>query len=217
MSAQPFLEARLDDAISFGMSRTKDSPGRTMRYGPTGSLSQNFVAAYPIHRYDLAPGIQFAEQFLQTEALWYVVFHGSQGPYKGFLLKDWGDYQLSQDGERASRLTLIAGAVYQINRVHTVTYGPVTDEFLRPIYKPETGISVFRKRAGVVSSASATIDLTNGQATISGHVSGDTYTCEGTYNVPVTFSENTWTAEMEGAEDHMVAVSGQIKLEEIRL
>ena len=105
MAALVFLEAPIDDAVARGMERTKAVPGRTMRYGPTGKLSQNYTASFPIHRYDLAPGVRYAAQFHAIEALWYVVHFGTGGPYAGFLLKDWADFRLTQTN---SRLTLIA-------------------------------------------------------------------------------------------------------------
>lgn len=214
MAALPFLEAPLDDAIARGMECTVSEPGRVMRYGPTGELTQNFTAADPIHKYDLAPGVRYAAQFLAVRAIWYIVFHGASGPYAGFLVKDWQDFQLTQTN---SRLTLITGSVYQINRVYTYTFGAVTDEFLRRIFKPAAGVVIKRTRSGVVSTATATVDLTTGQATISDHAGGDTYAAVGAFYVPVTFSENEWTSKLDGGGSTLVSVSGSIKLEEVRL
>lgn len=212
MAALPFLEAPLDDAIARGMEVTLSDPGRTMLYGPTGELTQNFAAANAIYKYDLAPGIKYARQFLAVQAIWHIVHFGAGGPYKGFLVKDYSDPELTQSN---SRLTLISGSVYQINRVYTYTFGAVTDEYLRPIYKPAAGMVVKRTRSGVVSTATATVDTTTGQATISGHTAGDTYTAVGIFYVPVTFSENEWTAKLDGGGSTTVSVSGSIKLEDI--
>lgn len=212
MAALTFLEAPIDDAVARGMERTLDDPSRTMLYGPTGQLTQNFKAAAMVYRYDLAPGIKYAEQFLSVQAIWHVVRKGANGPYSGFLVKDWGDFKLTQSN---SRLTLVTGSVYQINRVYSYTFGAITDESLRPIYKPAAGLIVKRTRSGVVTTATATVDTTTGLATISGHAGGDTYTCVGSFLVPVTFSENQWTAKLDGGGKTMVVVSGSIKLEDI--
>ena len=109
--------------------------------------------------------------------------------------------------------SIATGTTWQINRVYT--YGSV--DFLRPIQKPQSGIVVKRKRSGVVTTATATVDTTTGIADISGHVEGDTYTCEGLFWVPVTFTDDEWTAECIGDIADLVIVAGQIKLEEIRL
>jgi len=210
MAALPFLEARISDDIARGMTRTKFVPGRTMLRSPNGGLNQNYTAALPILKYDLAHGIKRASQYSSVEDLWYVVHFGSGGPYSGFLVKDFGDFRLTQTN---SRLTLITGAIYQINRVHA--YGGLA-EFLRPILKPDANIVVKRTRSGVVTTATATVDTTTGQATISGHAGGDTYTCEGTFHMPVTFSEDEWDCDIIGGDSQLVVVSGSIKVEEIR-
>lgn len=212
MAALAFLEVPIDDSLARGMERTLDNPGRNMLYSASGELTQNFISSNAVYKYDLAPGIRYAPQYLAIEAIWHVVNFGTSGPYLGFLVKDWGDYKLDQTN---SRLTLITGATYQINRVYSYSFGAVTDEYLRPIYKPAAGIVVKRTRSGVVSTASATIDTTTGIATISGHTGGDTYTCIGAFYVPVTFSENQWTAKLDGGGSTMVSVTGSIKLEDI--
>lgn len=207
MAALQFLEARIDLSVSPGMSSTPTVPGRTKRYSSVGGLTQNYTAAYPIHKYDLAHGVKTIQQYQAILDLWYVVHFT---PYSGFLLRDWRDYTLAQTN---TRLTLITTGVYQINRLHS--FGGV--DFLRPIYKPEAGVVVKRTRAGVVSTATATVSTTTGQATISGHVGGDTYTCEGFFNVPVTFTDDEWSADVIRAASSLLSVGGSINLEEIRL
>lgn len=211
--ALPFLEQRMDDAVSRGMRRIKTVPGRTLRYGPTGALAQNFSAALPIHRYDVVPGIKTIAQFQTVEALWYVVNFGADGPYAGFRLKDWGDYKLNQAN---SSLTFVDADVdyWQLNRIYL--FGGAA-AFVRPISKPNAGVVIKRNRSGVISTASAAVDTTNGHVTISGHVGGDTYTAEGTFDVPVTFSDNEWDAEINGGQPNLIEISGRVRLEELRL
>ena len=47
-------------------------------------------------------------------------------------------------------------------------------------------------------------------------VSGDTYTCEGEFDMPVTFTDDEWRAELQGNTNHLFAVSGSIPLEELK-
>lgn len=207
MAALAFLEARIDDAVTRGMQSTPTVPGRVKHYTPAGALSQNYVASLPIHRYELSHGVRTAAQYQAILDLFYVVHFT---PYAGFRLRDWRDYRLTQTN---SRLVFVSGSDWQIHRVHT--FGGV--EFLRPIHKPETGIAIKRKRSGSVSTATATVATTTGIATISGHVEGDTYSAEGTFDMPVTFTDDEWSADLIGGEPgRHVVVSGQIKLEEVR-
>jgi uncharacterized protein (TIGR02217 family) len=208
MAALAFLEARIDVSVSIGMTSTPTVPGRVKRYTPAGGLSQNYTASLPIHRYDLSHGVKTNAQYQAILDLFYVVHFT---PYMGFRLKDWRDYKLTQAN---SRLVFITGSTWQIHRLHT--FGGA--EFLRPIYKPRAGVVVKRTRSAAVSTATATVDTATGIATISGHVEGDTYTAEGEFDVPVTFTDDEWGAEIIGNEalDTLV-VGGQIKLEEIRL
>lgn len=208
MAALPFLEARVDDDVSRGMQSTPTVPGRVKRYTPAGRLSQNYSAALPIHRYELTHGVRLASQYHAILDLFYVVHFT---PYAGFRLRDWRDYKLSQAN---SRLVFIAGSTWQIHRVHV--FGGA--EFLRPVYKPTTGVAIWRTRSGLVSAASASVDTTSGIATIAGHVSGDTYTAEGEYDMPVTFTDDEWGAEIVTSTiTDEIVIAGQIKLEEIRL
>ena len=54
-------------------------------------------------------------------------------------------------------------------------------------------------------------------ATISGHTSGDTYSWTGEFDVPVTFTDDEWIAEMRGYTERLFMSSLPIKLEEIRV
>ena len=207
MATLPFLATPIDDAVARGMQSTRVVVGRVKRYTATGRLTQNYSSARLLHRFELSHGIKKLAQFEAIESLFFIV-HGT--PYCGFPVRDPKDFRLSQAN---SRLTFITGSTWQINRVYT--YGSV--DFLRPIQKPEPGVVVKRTRSAVVSTATATVDTTTGIATISGHVEGDTYTCEGRFWVPVTFTDGEWSAECIGDVAELIIVSGQIKLEEIRL
>lgn len=202
-----FLEQRLSTRIEQGASGGPSVPGRTKSYTPSGKLRQNFVASAPIHRFDVSHGLRQAADYQAVLDIWYIV---NFTPYEGFRFRDWRDYRATAAN---SRCTLITGSTYQLQRVHS--YGGV--ELLRPIYKPVAGVVITRNRSGAFSTASHTLDTTTGIATISGHVAGDTYTWAGEFDLPVTFSEDSWVSTLEGAAPNLIIVNQSIPLEEIRL
>lgn len=184
----PFVETRLDPRVSAGaMGGPEWSTTVTTMTG--GQEYPNQEWTYPRHKYDLANALTTAERFERVAA----AFYACRGRATGFRFKDWADYQLTQAN---SALTLISGSVYQINRAYA--FGATT--LLRPIYKPVAStIVVYRTRSGVITTASATVDGTTGQATISGHVAGDTYTCTGEFDVPVRFDTDLAQFELQRA------------------
>jgi uncharacterized protein (TIGR02217 family) len=208
MAALPFLENRIDPKITQGAQGGPYVVGRTKRYGASGSLTQNFIASMPMHRYDLSHGVRSREDFQSVLDAFYVVMFT---PYAGLRYKDWRDFKATQAN---SKLTLITGATYQLQRKHL--FGGVT--VLRDIKKPVTGtVVVYRTRSGSVTTATASIDYTTGIATISDHAGGDSYAWAGEFDVPVTFTDDEWTASLEIANDATAwMTSGAIKLEEIR-
>jgi len=202
-----FLEQRLNTRIEQGAQGGPTVPGRTKAYTPAGKLRQNFIASAPIHRFDVSHGLRRASDQQSVLDIWYVV---NFTPYEGFRFRDWRDYQATASN---SRCTLISGSTFQLQRVHT--FGGVS--VLRNIYKPVSGVVITRTRSGVPSTATATIDTTTGIATISGHVSGDTYTWAGEFDLPVTFSDDAWVSSLQGAAPNLLIVNSAIALEEIRL
>lgn len=203
-----FLETRISTGVIRG-----SSGGPTARrqkiYDGTGQLRvQVFLRSYPLHTYKFDFGNKRLADADAIRDFFYVVLFT---PYTGFRVRDWNDYQLTQAN---SRLTLISGAIYQINRVYTA--GPA--EFLRPIYKTEAGTEiVYRTRASVVSVASATVDENTGQATITGHAGGDTYTCEANFDVPVAFRDDDAMSQigLDGNVDSILQAMGSVMLEEL--
>jgi uncharacterized protein (TIGR02217 family) len=202
-----FLEQRLDTRITHGAKGGPTVPGRSKFYLPNGRLRQKFAASMPIHKYDVSHGLRSRADFQILLDLFYVVMFT---PYEGFRFKDWRDFIATQAN---SRCTLISGSNYQLQRVHT--FGAAT--FLRDIKKPVSGtVTVFRTRGGVVSAAAAIIDYTTGIAAVSGHVAGDTYTWTGEFDVPVTFTDDAWMADLEVSTQNLHVTSSSIVLEEIR-
>jgi uncharacterized protein (TIGR02217 family) len=203
-----FLEQRLDSRIEQGASGGPSMPGRSKTYLPGGKMLQTFLADQMIHRFDISHGMRSNADHQLVLDTFYVVM---MTPYEGFRFRYWADYRATQTN---SRLTLISGSDYQLQRVHT--FGGV--EVLRNIYKPVSGtVTIYRTRAAVVTTATATLDTATGIATISGHSGGDTYTWEGQFDIPVTFSDDEWVSQMQATMTNIAIVPPSVRLEEIRL
>lgn len=184
----PFVETMLDPRISAGaMGGPEWSTTVTTMGG--GQEFPNQEWTYPRHKYDLSNALTTADRFERVAA----AFYACRGRAVGFRFKDMADYLLTQAN---STLTLISGSTYQINRAYA--FGPTT--LLRPIYKPVAStIVVYRTRSGVTSAATATVDGTTGQVTVTGHAAGDTYTCAGEFHVPVRFDADLAQFELQRA------------------
>ena len=196
----------MDTRIERGAQGGPVNRGREKVYVGNGRLSQSFAWSAPLQEWDVSHGVRSLAEFESLRALWYVVMFT---PYSGFRFRDWSDYRATQAN---SRLTLITGATYQMQRLYT--FGGST--FARDITKPCTSPAavVYRTRSGSTTVATATIDTTTGIATISGHVAGDTYTWAGEFDIPVTFADATFPSTLECGEG---VITQPIKLEEIRL
>ena len=206
MAALAFFEYQLDTKITQGATGGPTVPGRVKRYSAGGRLTQNFSVGAPIHKYDVSHGLRSQADYQTVLDLWYVVMFT---PYAGFRFKDWRDYKATRDN---TKLTNITGSTWQLQRRH-VSHGV---EFLRDITKPCASPAVVVYDAGGVA-LTATVDTATGIATISGHTAGDTYSWVGEFDIPVTFSDNEWTAQIIPGGASYLGVSGSIKLEEIRL
>jgi uncharacterized protein (TIGR02217 family) len=143
------------------------------------------------------------------------MFYNVAGQFDGFRFKDWSDYQLTHSNSRIAD-GVGSPSEWQIYRVYTIG----AREFLRPIYKPcaSPAIQVRRYRSGVQSTATATVDSTTGKVSITGHLSGDTYTCQGEFDVPVAFADDAMSAEVidDGGDEFLMRWSS-IMVEEIRI
>lgn len=200
----PFLDILFPERIS---ANAQGGPRffTTKVYTATGHRSVNREALYPLHEYTVTQPVRSGSDFEELRAFFYV----AGGDESSFKFKDWSDYVATQAN---SRLTLVSGSIYQLNRV----YGVQGQEFIRPISKPADGAVVYRTRSGVTTTATATVDTATGQATISGHASGDTYTWEGRFFVPVAFKDPQAVWTIIGTSGFLTEWSG-IVLEEVRL
>lgn len=201
------LTQRLNGRIEAGAKRRVAHPSRIKVYTATGQLSQAFPSGRIKHFYDVSHGVRTQADYQQVLAAFYVVM-GT--PYSGLLFRDIADYQATQAN---SRLTLVSGSDYQLQRVYS--FGGI--DYLRNITRPvnDGTLTVYRTRSGVVTVASATIDYTTGVATISGHAGGDTYTWVGNFDVPVTFTNNDWVAALAVSTNNLHLVNEEIELEEV--
>lgn len=202
----PFFEQQFPPEISSGMS---GGPRflTDKSYTAGGQRITNRRSQFPLHEYSLSHTVQEGALFDQLRAFFYVV----GGDADGFRFKDWSDYQAAQT---QTSCTLIAGAVYQLNKLYT--FGART--FTRPIFKPVAGAQIFRNRASVLTNITGTsaIDFTTGRVTVSGHQAGDAYTWAGEFDVPVAFRDPGAAFAVLGGP-RMLTEWPSIELEEVRL
>lgn len=165
------------ERISAGM-RTVMRYMADASFGQAGQRYTNLYDAEPVREWVFAHPPRSASDFLDLRAFFLAV----RG-IDGFLFKDWSDYIATQGN---SSLSLISGSTYQMNRIY-VAPGRTT---VRPIYKPKAGALIYRTRSSVTTDITGTssVSTANGQVTVSGHASGDTYTWSGFFYVPAYFS-----------------------------
>lgn len=206
-----FFEHRISERISRG-SRGGPKWKTTKTQTISGHRRANAEWSAPLHVYDLAFGVRSIEDFDEVLAMFYNV----RGAYDGFRMKDFRDFRHS-DRNATAVMTLISGSVYQLGKTYTIG----ARSFTRSIYKPVSGsIAVLRTTSGSTSdiTGSSTIDTTNGQVTVTGHTSGDTYAWTGQFDVPVAFVDDTLEdMALDGTAQNLVVNVGPIKVEEIRL
>lgn len=200
-----FLEQRLREQIERGATGGPVNRGRKRIVTTSGKLRQLFQWAAPLHEYEIGVGVVNPEDFEALRAMWYVV---QFTPYEGFRFRDWTDYQATKTN---TTLVFVSGTNWQLYR--TYTFAGVT--FSRKITKPNSGVTVYRTRSAVESTATATITTSTGIAAITGHVSGDTYTWTGTFDVPVTFADDEWVATVETANGQVLPIAPSIKVVEV--
>ena len=203
-----FLESQLDPKITAGATGGPVNPARVKVYSLTGKLQQTFLASRPVHRYDISHGLRQAATFQTLLDFWYVVHFT---PFTGFRFKDWRDYIATQANSRCTQIG--GGSTFQLQRV----YSAGGNTWLRNITKPCTSptVTIYRNRSGVITTAVATVDSTTGIATISSHSAGDTYTWEGQFDVPVTFTDDEWTGALQSHTGNLLVQAQSIKLEEL--
>lgn len=206
------LPVRINTGVRRGTSGGPTS-ARKMIYSGTGALDkQVHLRSYPIYRYTFDFGSKTLENAEEVRSVFMVLMFGDDGPYDGFLARDWNDYELTQEN---SSLTFISGSDWQINRVYRV--GVFTHT--RPIYRPAfDGVqTIYRTRGGSVSVAIATVNTENGRAAITGHVGGDTYSAVGEFDMALTFAndEDMSRIALDGTVKGILQTFGAVELVEV--
>lgn len=171
-SAQVFPE-RISASMQSIIRYTADAA-----YSQSGQRYTNLYDVEPVREWVFSHPPRTASDFLELRAFFLAV----RG-VDPFLFKDWADYQATQNN---TSLTLISGSTYQMNRIYVAP----SRTTVRPIYKPKTGALIYRTRSGATSdiTGTSTVNTANGQVTVTGHSSGDTYTWSGQFYVPAYFS-----------------------------
>lgn len=172
-----------------------------------GQRDTNRLSQYPLQEYSLAQPARTGDDFEALRAFFYVV----GGDADGFRFKDWSDYKATIAN---TSTTLISTDVYQLNR--TYAFGSRT--FTRPIFKPVSGIQVYRTRSGSTSNITGTtaVDAATGRITVTGHVALDTYTWSGHFDVPAAFRDPAAVFRIIGGSK-MLTEWASIEIEEIRI
>jgi uncharacterized protein (TIGR02217 family) len=165
---------------------------------------QLHLRTVPLHAYRFDFGVKTLEAADEVRDFFYVVMFGAGGPYDGFRVRDWNDYELTQAN---SRLVATTGG-FQICRVYAV--GAV--EYLRPVKKIEPGsATVFN--AGVPVGG-AVVDNNTGIVTSGGNAA---YTVEARFDIPVTFRDDDALANiaLDGNVENILQALGEVALEEL--
>jgi uncharacterized protein (TIGR02217 family) len=181
-----FIESpRFPECISVGAN---GGPGfsTTKTYTRSGRRYANQNWEFPLQRYNIATPVRTNEDFEELRSFFYNV----GGAFDGFRFKDPTDYTDEDSlGNPQGIMTLVTGSTYQM--VKRYVWG--SNVANRQIKKPVAGsVSVFRTRSGSTTdiTGSSTIDTTNGQVTVTGHISGDTYAWTGEFDVPVALVDD---------------------------
>ena len=205
-----FLNERISDKTSVSGTRGGPIASRTLTRTASGFVNQQFNWSRALHQYDAMFGVRTEAQFEALRAFMYVVFF--EGPYEGFLYKDWGDYRFTRT---TSSLTFITGVTWQMNRTYTIG----AKVFARKIAKPRANIIIYRTRSAVESVATATYDTATGIVTMTAHVVADTYSMVGEFDVPVMFKDDNAFAQIafNNGGIELLPELGSVMLEELRL
>lgn len=203
-----FFEQRFPDTIA---QNGRGGPRFKTSKAVTGSGYRNVNKEWtaPLHVFNVAQAIRTAEDFEELRAFFYCVY----GAFDGFRYKDFADYETTTDN---GVCTLISGSIYQLGKLYSIG----ARSFTRTILKPVAGtVAIIRTRAAVPTdiTGSSTIDTTNGQVTVTGHVGGDTYAWSGEFDVPCAFADDALDTELIGPGPNPLLHWSSIEIEEIRI
>ena len=176
-----FADLEFPRRIAMGAMREPSwSTTLVENFGGYENANRNWVNAK--HAYDVSLAVR-------TETDYKLVlthFHSVRGRWKAFPFKDFLDYRCEQsEGELIDNGDSPAGDYQLVKR-----YGSGDELWQRRITRPAAGVVVYRTRAGVVTVASATVSLTTGRVTVTGHQAGDTYAWSGQFFVPCRYGSD---------------------------
>lgn len=193
-----FWEQRISDAVARG-SRGGPRGRRTKVYSVSGRLVQQFDWVRPVHFYDISYGIKTAAQFEEIRAAFMIC---QFTPYEGMRFRDWGDYKATTAN---TTLASLGSGNWQLQRRYSL--GGIN--FDRDIYKPNSGVVVYDAGG---SPLTATVNTTTGIAA----VTGTPARWAGTFDVPVTFTDDTLDSiEIDGSVGAILNGLRSIMLEEL--
>lgn len=196
-----FLESRISPRITAETTFAVEQPARTKVYFENGSLHQNFGGLRPKHTVNMALGVRSASDFQELVDAFYVLMFT---PYEGLRVKNWQDYRATAAN---STVAALGGGVYQLQRKHI--FGGFV--FARDITKPvNNGSLVVFNASG--TPLTSTLDYTAGRFTVA---SGTPAYWTGEFDLPMTFSDDVWTARLEVSTANLHLVNEPILLEEL--
>jgi uncharacterized protein (TIGR02217 family) len=197
-----FLEARIRECVTENTVFEVDHPARTKIYGSGGRLEQVFGDTPPLHKVDLAFGIRSVADYQACIDAFYILMFT---PYSGLRVKNWNDYRAVKAN---STLTALGGGTWQLQRKHT--FGSIT--LKRNIKKPCASpvVQIYDSSDALLAS---TVDSTTGIATVTGTPS---YWI-GEFDLPMTFSENKWRAQLQLSTADLYMANEPVPMEEVLL
>lgn len=171
-----YVDVPFPERIAFN-ARAEASWLTTLTILLSGFEATNQNWAQVRHQYDAGLAVRVASDY----ALVKEHFNLMRGRAKSFPFTDPIDHHVAQaDGV----LTLVSGSNYQMH----YRYGSGDDKYDRKITRPKNGaVTVYRTRSGSTSLITPTISYTTGVVTVTGHVSGDTYSWTGDFYVPCRY------------------------------
>jgi uncharacterized protein (TIGR02217 family) len=156
----------------------------TILVGDNGSEVRNVDWDDPLLLFEISSSVIRTEADLQT----LIRFNRARkGAGRGFLVKDWSDYQATN--EAIGTRTGTGAQTFQLIK----TYSDAGNAAIREIYKPKSGtVTIYDNSTPLVAGTDYTLSFTTGILTIlASHVtSGHALSWDGQFYVPVRFLED---------------------------
>ena len=175
-----FIEARLLDEVEAGFSG--GPVWRTLTKELTSGITRRKVTrSRPVHQFSAS----FDNRDIDTLAVLIAAFNATRGAAYGFRFRNWMDYELT-----AEPIGTGTGSEQTVQIGKRYTFG--TESVFIPIRKPNSDCIISASGEPIA----ATVDTATGLATFTALL-GETITVTGTYDIPVTFSNDDFSAVMQ--------------------